>query len=141
MKAKILVAIGAIGSFVASLFGGWNTDTVTLLIFMGIDYITGLLVAGVFHKSTKTATGALESKAGFKGICKKCMILLFVIIGHRLDLLLAVNYFRTGVVIAFIANELISIVENAGLMGLKIPAIITNSIDLLKKKGESNGKN
>ena len=134
MKNTICTIVGIIGSFIASLFGGWTASLTTLLIFMGIDYLTGLIVAGVFHNSTKTDTGALESRAGFKGLIRKFMILLFVLIGYRLDLAVGTTYIRDAVCIAFIANELLSIVENAGLMGIPIPAVITNAIDILKKK-------
>lgn len=133
MKNTICTIVGIIGSFIASLFGGWTASLTSLLLFMGIDYLTGLIVAGVFHNSPKTETGALESRAGFKGLIRKLMILLFVLIGYRLDLAVGTTYIRDAVCIAFIANELISIVENAGLMGIPIPAVITNAIDILKK--------
>jgi toxin secretion/phage lysis holin len=136
MKNVICTAIGAVGGFIASLFGGWSASLTTLLIFMGIDYISGLVVAGVFHASTKTETGALESRAGFKGLIKKLMTLLFVLIGYRLDLAVGTTYIKDAVCIAFMANELISIVENAGLMGLPVPSVISNAIDILKKKGD-----
>lgn len=134
MKNTIFGGIGIVGSLVASLFGGWNASLTTLLIFMGIDYATGLIVAGVFHASPKTETGTLESRAGFKGLIRKLMILLFVLIGYRLDVAVGTTYIRDAVCIAFMCNELLSIVENAGLMGLPIPAVITNAIDILKKK-------
>lgn len=134
MKNTICAFFGIIGSFIASLYGGWTASLTTLLICMGIDYVTGLIVAGVFHMSPKTETGALESRAGFKGLIRKFMILLFVLIGYRLDLAVGTTYIRDAVCIAFIANELISIVENAGLMGIPIPAVFTNAIDILKKK-------
>lgn len=137
MKSVICTGVGVAGSFVASLFGGWTASLTTLLIFMLIDYASGLIVAGVFHKSPKTETGALESRAGLKGLIRKFTMLLFVLIGHRLDVAVGTTYIRDAVCIAFMANELISIVENAGLMGLPVPAIITNAIDILKKKGES----
>ena len=136
MKSMICSAIGAAGSCVAYFFGGWDAGIITLLIFMAIDYITGLIVAGVFHKSPKTETGALESKAGWKGLIKKCVTLLFIVIAVRLDLLTGSNYIRDAVCIAFIVNELLSIVENAGLMGIPIPAVITKAIDILKSKEE-----
>ena len=117
IKDGICTAIGLCGSFIAGCFGGWDTGLVTLLIFMGIDYMSGLVVAGVFHNSNKTKTGALESRAGWKGLCRKCMTLLFVLIAYRLDLALGVNYIRDAVMIGFMANELISIVENAGIDG------------------------
>jgi toxin secretion/phage lysis holin len=88
----------------------------------------------VFHQSPKTATGTLESRTGFKGLIRKGMILLFVWVGYRLDLTVGTTYIKDAVCIAFIANELLSIVENAGLMGIPIPAVITNAIDILKKK-------
>lgn len=134
MKNSICTAAGLTGSFIASLFGGWDTGIGTLVIFMGIDFFSGLVVAGIFKKSTKTENGALESKAGFKGLCRKCMTLLFVLIAYRLDLAIGTNYIRDAVIIGFMANELISIVENAGLMGLPLPGVLSKAIDVLKKK-------
>lgn len=134
MKVFLTTTLGAIGSVIAGVFGGWDASIITLLIFMIIDYISGLVCAGVFHKSKKTETGALESRAGFKGLLKKGMILVIVVIGNRLDIQLGTTYIRDGVCIAFITNELISIVENAGLMGLPIPKVILNAIDVLKDK-------
>ena len=138
MKNAILTSIGVVGSLVASLFGGWTASLTTLLIFMGIDYVSGLIVAGVFHNSPKTETGALESRAGLKGLIRKFTMLLFVLVGHRLDVAVGSAYIRDAICIAFIANELLSIVENAGLMGVPIPAVITNAIDILKKKGNTD---
>lgn len=138
MKNAICTAVGIGGSLVASLFGGWTASLTTLLIFMGIDYLSGLIVAGVFHNSPKTETGALESRAGLKGLIRKFSMLLFVLIGHRLDVAVGTTYIRDAICIAFMANELLSIVENAGLMGVPIPAVITNAIDILKKKSDEH---
>lgn len=140
MKRVICTVVGMVGGFIASLFGGWSTGLVTLLIFMSIDYLSGLIVAGIFHNSPKTGTGTLESRAGWKGLCRKCMTLLFVLIAYRLDLELSTNYIRDAVIIGFMTNELISIVENAGLMGLPLPAVITKAIDVLTKKAESDNQ-
>ena len=137
MKNAICTSIGVAGSFVASLFGGWTASLTTLLIFMLIDYVSGLIVAGVFHNSPKTETGTLESRAGLKGLIRKGTMLLFVLIGYRLDVAVGTTYIRDAICIAFMANELLSIVENAGLMGVPIPAVITNAIDILKKKTEA----
>lgn len=137
MKDGICTAIEVVGSVIASLFGGWDAALVTLVIFMAIDYVTGLLVAGVFHNSGKTENGALESRAGWKGLCRKCITLLMVLVATRLDLVTGTNFIRDAVVIAFIANETISIVENAGLMGINIPPAITSAIEVLKKKSDS----
>ena len=142
MKDFICMVIGVTGSAITYLFGGWDAAMITLMIFMGIDYTTGLIVAGVFKKSSKTQTGALESKAGWIGLCRKGMTLLIVLIGCRLDILLGSNFIRDAVIIGYIANETISIVENAGLMGVPIPGVITKAIEILKKKeegGEADG--
>ena len=139
MKVKILSLLGCAGSVIASLFGGWDAALVTLLIFMGVDYVTGLIVAGVFHTSEKTENGTLESRAGWKGLCRKGVTLLVVLVACRLDLMMGSNFIRDAVVIAFVANETISIIENAGLMGIPIPAVITKAIEVLKKKAESEG--
>lgn len=136
MKEFYCTLVGILGGFIAYLFGGWNAALSALVIFMTIDFISGLVVAGVFKKSSKTKNGALESKAGFKGICKKFMMLLLVAIGYRLDLLINTTYIKDSVCIAFMANELISIIENAGIMGIPIPKVITNAIDVLKGKGD-----
>ena len=85
MKDTICTSIGIIGGVIASLFGGWDTALQTLVIFMAIDYITGLVVAGVFHASPKTKTGALESKAGWKGLIRKGETLLIVLVACQLD--------------------------------------------------------
>ena len=142
MKEVICSIAGLIGSAIASLFGGWDAGLITLVLFMAIDYISGLIVAGVFKNSEKTDTGALESRAGFKGLCRKGMILLFVLIAYRLDILIGSSYIRDAMIIGFVANELISIIENAGLMGIKLPAVITRAVDLLLKREEDvgNGK-
>lgn len=138
MKGKLCMMTGMIGSFVASWFGGWDAGLATLVVFMGIDYISGIVVAGVFHKSRKTPSGALESGIGWKGLCRKGMTLLFVLIAHRLDLAIGTTYIRDAVVIGFIANELISITENAGLMGIPLPQIITKAIEILSRKSDVN---
>lgn len=137
MKEGFCTVIGVIGSTIASLFGGFDAALITLIIFMGVDYITGLIVAGVFHKSAKTKNGALESGTGWKGLCKKGVTLLVVLVACRLDLVMGSNFIRDAVVIAFVANETISIIENAGLMGVPIPTVITKAIEVLKKKSES----
>lgn len=139
MTKNILISIvGIIGSAIASAFGGWTTGLTTLVIFMAIDYVTGLIVAGVFHKSTKTDSGTLESRAGFKGLCRKGAMLLIVLVACRLDLTLSTTYIKDAVIIAFIANETISIIENAGLMGVPMNDTIKNAIDILQKKGSGS---
>ena len=138
MKNGLCTVIGTVGGFIASLFGGWDTALATLLIFMAVDYVTGLIVAGVFHKSQKTESGALESRAGWKGLCRKGTSLLVVLVAYRLDLVIGSNFVKDATIIAFIANETISIIENAGLMGAPIPAVIVKAIDVLKQKADDS---
>ena len=140
MKSIVCSVFGTIGLAIAFFFGGWDASFITLGIFMSIDYITGVIVAGVFHKSKKTETGALQSRVGWKGLIKKFVTLLFVAIAVRLDMLIGSNYIRDAVCIAFISNELISIIENAGLMGIPMPEILIKSIELLKTKEDKSNE-
>lgn len=135
MKEFICGFIGVITSLLVSALGVWDSAIITLTIFIVADFITGLMVASFFKKSPKSKNGALSSAIGFKGICKKVMIYLFVVVGYRIDLMLGTDYIRNAVIIGFIVNELISLTENAGLMGVPLPSIILKSIDLLKNKG------
>lgn len=139
-KDAVCAGIGIVGAFIAQLFGGWNAAMTTLLIFMGIDYITGMIVAGVFHKSKKSFDGRLESHAGWKGLCKKGFTFVIVLIACRLDIVIGSTFIRDATVVAFIANETISIIENAGLMGLPIPRVIVSAISVLKGKAHESEK-
>lgn len=136
IKTAVLAAIGTIGGGIAALFGGWTSAMTTLIIFMVIDYATGIIVAGVFHRSGKSKSGALESRAGFKGLCRKGMILLILLVACKLDLMLGTGYIKDCVCIAFVVNETLSIIENAGLMGVPIPQVLIKAIDVLKAKEE-----
>lgn len=140
MRHGFFATVGLIGGAVATLFGGWDTWLSTLTIFFMVDYITGLIVGGVFQNSEKTKNGALESRAGWKGLCRKLVTLLMVLIAHRLDLLFGADFFRDSVITAFIANETISIIENAGLMGIPIPAALVRAIEVLKAKADKEAK-
>ncbi|HZJ87236.1 MAG TPA: phage holin family protein, partial [Erysipelothrix sp.] len=113
VKITILSITGITGSFLANIFGGWTSDLATLIILMVIDFGMGLLIAAVWKKSGKSQSGALSSWSAWKGLCRKGVSLLFVLIGYRLDLVLGAEYIRAAVIIGFIASELISIVENA----------------------------
>lgn len=135
------VVSGVVGGFVAMCFGGWTEALTTLCIFMVVDYMSGMAVAGIFKNSPKTETGGLESKAGFKGLCRKVFILLLVMLAYRIDLAMGTTYLMNATCIGFIVNELISIVENAGLMGLPMPAAITRAIDILTAKANGDEKN
>jgi len=141
MKSVFLTVTGAVGSFVAAALGGWDAAVITLISFMGIDYVTGWILAVVFKKSHKTESGCYSSAIGMKGLCKKVIILLLVVVANLLDRQIGANYVRDGVCIAFMVNEAMSIIENAGLMGVPIPKVITKVLDVLheKQEGEADG--
>lgn len=137
VKVAICGGIGVVGSVIAEVFGGWDAAMITLVTLMIIDYIMGILVAAVWHKSPKSESGTLESRAGWKGLCRKGVVLLIVLVAARLDIVLGTsNIVRNAAIIGYSANELISIVENAGLMGVPIPSIVQKAIDVLQKKAE-----
>lgn len=138
MKERICTLVGLAGSCIATLCGGWDSGLKALVIFMVIDYLSGLIVAGVFHNSTKTESGALQSKAGLKGLFRKVMILACVLIATQLDIVIGSSYIRDAVIIGFMANEGISILENAGLMGIKFPQVLQNGIDILTTKADES---
>ena len=136
LKSILLTAVGTIGGGIAALFGGWTSAMTTLIIFMCIDYVTGLVVAGVFKKSSKSKTGALESKAGFKGLCRKGMVLLVLLVACQLDRLMGTAYIKDAVCIAFCVNETLSIIENAGIMGVPVPKQLKKAVEILKNREE-----
>lgn len=136
MKITVLGVIGVVGGFIANMLGGWDMLLSVLLTLMAIDYIMGIIVAGVFHTSKKSATGALDSKAGWKGLCKKGVTLLIVLVTVQVDNVTGTQTVRNGAVIFYIANELISITENADAMGAPIPTILKKAIGVFQSKTE-----
>ena len=139
IKNGILAGLAVFGSFAANALGGWDASLQVLIALMVADYITGVLVAAVWQRSSKSETGALDSKAGFKGILKKGMILVLVWLGVLLDNATGANYIRTAVVLFFIGNEGISLLENLGLMGVPYPAFLKKALEALHDQGD-NGK-
>ena len=136
MKELIIAAAAISGSAVAAALGGWDAALQTLVMFMGVDYVTGLMLAGVFKKSKKSDSGTLSSRSSFEGLVKKGMQLLIVLIAARLDIIIEIDFVRTAVILAFICNELISITENAALMGIPIPDKLKKAIDVLNGGGK-----
>ena len=131
-KIFILSGVACVGAAIASLLGGWTGAMTTLVILMFIDYVTGIIVAGVFHNSPKCSGGALSSAVGFKGICRKFVILLIVVVACRVDLLLETNIIRDATCIGFCVNELVSITENARRMGIPLPRKLVEAIEVLR---------
>lgn len=136
VKDIISTAIGFAAGLCSWLIGGLDTPVLALVICMAVDYATGLIVAGVFHLSPKTQGGGLDSQAGWRGLARKCVTLLLVVVANLADLLLGQCCIRDAVVIGFCANECLSILENAGLMGIRIPKALT---DALEKLGQEDG--
>ena len=135
-KAVLMGGAAIAGGAISQAFGGWDSAMMTLLIFIAIDYLSGLIVAGVFHSSDKSETGTLNSAACWQGLLKKSMTLVIVLVAARLDIVLGTAFVRDAVVIAYIVNETISIIENAGLMGLPVPDVIMQAIEQLQGKNE-----
>jgi toxin secretion/phage lysis holin len=122
----ILASFGAIGSY---LFGGWHPLLTFLLVAVVLDYFTGIAAGYV--------EGQLSSKIGFKNIPKKIMIFVFVTIGHLIDTTLGDSHvFRDATIVFYLCNELLSITENAGRMGVPVPEQLQQAIQVLKGKGE-----
>lgn len=134
MKGKFSVIFMGFGGLITFLFGGWSMALQTVLILMLIDFIMGIVRASVFKINKRSENGGLNSETGFKGLCKKLITLTFIIIANRIDLTFGYTFVKDGVCIAITINELISIIENAGLMGIKIPKVINDVIEILDKK-------
>ena len=131
MKDHISTVIGVAAGVLSWLVGGLDTPILALGICMGVDYVTGLIVAGVFHTSPKTSGGGLDSRVGWKGLARKFVTLLIVVVANLADVLLGLQYLRDAVIAAFCANECISILENAGLMGIRIPKSLRAALEKL----------
>lgn len=115
-------------------FGGWDTALAALVVCMGVDYLSGSIVALVFHRSSKTETGAYNSAYGIKGLLKKCLMLLFVAVAVQMDKLMGTAYIRDAVCIGFCANEVLSIIENLGLAGIPMPEAVKKALEQLQKQ-------
>ena len=134
MKQMICTVFGLAGSVLAAAFGGWDTALIALVICMGVDYVSGSIVALVFHNSRKSETGAYNSTYGLKGLCKKGLTLLFVIVAVQVDRLMGSEYVRDAVCIGFCTNEVLSIVENLGLAGVPMPQAVVKALEQLQSK-------
>lgn len=138
IKSGFAMTVGVIGGFLATALGGADKLLIALLVCLAADYLTGLAVALIFKNSPKTETGGAESLAGFKGLVKKVFILVIIAVIYQVDMVLGSNGFlRNAAIFGFMANEGISLLENAGLMGIKLPPAVIEAIDILKRKSES----
>ena len=134
VKNIIIMIFGSIGSLLSFLLGGFDNVMIALLIFMVLDFLSGIILAIVFKNSKKTDNGKLSSSAGIIGLSKKIFILFLVALATQLDIVLETSFIRDGTVIGFISMEGISIIENASLAGLPIPKVIKNALEIISKK-------
>lgn len=134
MKETFCTLLGILGSALCWAFGGWDAALMALVVSMSVDYISGSIVALVFHNSKKSETGSYNSAYGLKGLCKKGLMLLFVIVAVQADNLLGSSYVRDAVCIGFCSNEILSIVENLGLAGVPMPQAVVKALEQLQNK-------
>ena len=134
VKNIVLAALASIGSVIAHALGGWDTALAVLVAMMAADYITGLLLALVWHKSDKTESGAFASSACYIGLLRKGLMLIIVWIGVMLDRVIGADYVRTAVILFFIANEGLSILENTAIMGVPYPKFLKAALEAMREK-------
>ena len=134
MKQTICTALGVLGSILAAAFGGWDAAMAALMVCIAVDYVSGSMVALVFHNSRKSESGAYNSAYGLKGLCKKGLMLLFVLVAVQIDRLLGADYVRDAVCIGFCSNEVLSIIENLGLAGVPMPQAVVRALEQLQKQ-------
>ena len=125
----IKVAFALIGGWITAVLGGWDTALQVLVLFVVMDYITGLIAAWYEKR--------LDSRVGFRGIAKKILLFVPVAVGYWLDVLLGQEILRSLAIFFYIANEGLSITENLGLCGVPVPVPLLDALEQLKKKGES----
>ena len=133
VKQVISLVIGALTTGLLKVIGEPTQDLKILLLLMVIDLIVGFTVSAVWHKSSKTKSGKVSSKIMFKGIVKKILTLVLVVVAYQIDILLCYDVIRHIVIIAFIVQEIISIIENIAITGIKAPDIITKALDVLER--------
>lgn len=137
---KIIDVIGAaIGAALGAAFAGWSWTPMhtILVIFMITDYLSGVLVA-CLGLSPKSETGKLSSKAGFVGLAKKAFIVTFVLLGAALDTALGSTVIQSMIICMYIANEGLSIIENASLLGVPIPKALKDALEIMRRKSEED---
>ncbi len=131
---SMLGAFSVVVGGIASALGGFDVILKFLVTLMAIDYLTGLIIAIVWKKSPKTSGGGVESHQSVKGLFRKGGMLLVVYLGVQLDLVTGTDFVRNMVIMFFIGNEGISVMENLGIMGVKYPPFIANAFEVLKER-------
>lgn len=135
---NVLKVLAALGGAVAGLFIQMSSGLRLLLLLMALDYASALVLAAL-GKSPKSATGALDSRAGFAGLARKAMILVLVLLAAILDRLTGSAACVGAVTLFYTVNEAISILENAVLLGVPIPRQLSQALDVAKKRQQADG--
>lgn len=133
----LLKCFAATCGFILGMYGHWDTLMSVLVCCMGIDYVLGVIVAAM-GKSIKTEGGGLSSNVGFRGILKKCIIMLLVLLASLVDMTVGAegSAFRTMACLFYIANEGLSILENSALAGVPWPERLKGMLEQLRANGE-----
>ena len=135
---NVLRVLAALGGAVAGLFTQMSSGLRLLLLLMALDYASALVLAAL-GKSPKSATGALDSRAGVAGLARKAMILVLVLLAAILDRLTGSAACVGAVTLFYTVNEAISILENAVLLGVPIPRQLSQALDVAKKRQQADG--
>lgn len=132
-KIQIIIdsIAGAVGAVLGFMYGEVTGLFWALIAFMALDYITGVIVAVIEKR--------LSSEVGFRGLAKKFLILVFVAVGHIADtyILGGTPAAMSAVMLFYMANEGISIIENAAALGLPVPKKLTSIMEQIRNKSES----
>lgn len=139
-RLDLLAIITALGTAAGAYWSNLDGMVQLLGITMAVDYVLGWMLAVIFKKSPKTDSGGANSSVGFKGLCKKGVMLPIVYLGYAFDQAMGTNMIQMGVILAFLSNELLSITENLGVMGIPYPEAMKKAIDILQNK-ETTEKN
>lgn len=134
MENVIKYISAVFGAVISFAFGGWSTLLSILLAFVVIDYVSGFVAAGI--------EGKLNSSNGMRGIAKKVAVFFVVAVAHMMDVALGYDghILRDATIFFFLANEALSILENAGRIGVPVPGALKKAIDILNEKSEGEGK-
>lgn len=133
MREYVCSFFALMGAILSWGFGGWDSALAALTVCMAVDYVSGSVVALVFHNSRKSETGSYNSAYGLKGLCKKGLMLLFVLVAVQMDKVLGADYVRDAVCVGFCTNEVLSITENLGLAGVPMPQAVVKALEQLQK--------
>lgn len=135
-RLDISVFIGALGGFIGNVLGGWDIALRVALTLMCTDFIVGFIVAFVFKSSSKTKNGKISSEALFKGLVKKGLMLVMILVGHQLDIVTNQEILRNGVCYYIIVMEVTSLIESWSISGLSYPKIFDKVLEVLSMKTE-----